>query len=138
MFKTFKENINNESEDELKAEELNKRFNKLKNKKILEAEKLEEKLEILKNKRLVKEKIDALRKKVNDLNKERSNKASSGETSSDSENNGDDRPYKRALENIEKILKEKIKEFQENHEISSDSEENNEIVKIIMKIVKMI
>ena len=71
-------------------------FNKLKNKKILEAEKLERKFENLKNRRLVKERIDALRKKLNELNKARRNKASSSETSSDieistgSENNGDD------------------------------------------------
>ena len=40
-------------------------FKKLKNKKILEAEKLERKFEILKNRKLVKERVDALRKKLN-------------------------------------------------------------------------
>ena len=40
-------------------------FKKLKNTRILEAEKLERKFEILKNRKLVKEKIDALRKKIN-------------------------------------------------------------------------
>ena len=77
------------SKEELEAEELDRRFNKLKNKKILEAEKLERKFENLKNRRLVKERIDALRKKLKYLNKARINKASSSETSSDSENNGD-------------------------------------------------
>ena len=86
-------------------------FKNLKNKKILEAEKLERKFEILKNRKLVKERIDALRKKLNDLDKARSNKASSGGTSSDSGKSVDDGSYKHALENIEKILKERIKEL---------------------------
>ena len=47
------------------AEELDRRFNKLRNKKILEAEELERKFENLKNRRLIKERIDALRKKLN-------------------------------------------------------------------------
>ena len=85
------------------TEELGRMFKKLKNKKILEAEKLKRKFENLKDRRLVKERIDALRKELNDLNKERSNKTSSGETSNESESNEDDRPYKSALENIEKF-----------------------------------
>ena len=40
-------------------------FKKLKNKKKLEAEKLKRKFEILKNRKPVKERIDALRKKLN-------------------------------------------------------------------------
>ena len=46
------------------AEKLDRRFNKLRNKKILEAEELERKFENLKNRRLIKEGIDALRKKI--------------------------------------------------------------------------
>ena len=55
------------SEEELEAEELDRRFNKLRNKKILEAEKLERKFKNLKNRRVVKERTDALRKKLNNL-----------------------------------------------------------------------
>ena len=78
FLKTFSENIDDKSKEEL------------------EAEKLERTFEIIKNRKLVKERIDALRKKLNDLNKARHNKASSSETSnnsetsSDSENNKDD------------------------------------------------
>ena len=78
------------SKAELEAEELERKFNKLKNKKILEAEDLERKFENLKNRRLVKERIDALRKKLKYLSKARCNKSSSSETSSDTENNGGD------------------------------------------------
>ena len=85
--KTFTENIDDKSKEELGAEELERKCEKLKNKKILEAEKLEKDFENLKNRRLIKERIDALKKKLNDLNKKRCNKASSSETSSDSENN---------------------------------------------------
>ena len=64
--KTFSENIDDKSKEELEAEELDRMFKKLKNKKILlEAEKLERKLEILKNRKLVKVRIDALRKRLN-------------------------------------------------------------------------
>ena len=78
FLKTFSENIDDKSKEEL------------------EAEKLEIKFENLKNRRLVKERIDAPTKKLNDLNKARHNKASSSETSShsetssNSENNKDD------------------------------------------------
>ena len=82
---------NDEKSKELEeAEELNRRFNMLRNKKILEAEELERQFENLKNRRLVKERIDALRKKLKYLNKARRNKSSSSETSNDSGNNGDD------------------------------------------------
>ena len=65
FLKTFNENIDDKSKEELEAEELDRMFKKLKNKKILEAEKLERKFEMLKNRKLVKERIDALRKKLN-------------------------------------------------------------------------
>ena len=82
---------NDEKSKELEeAEELDRRFNMLRNKKILEAEELERQFENLKNRRLVKERIDALRKKLKYLNKARRNKSSSSETSNDSGNNGDD------------------------------------------------
>ena len=84
-FKTVKKNVKNEalkqivkdlepaifgydddkSKEELEAEELDRRFNQLKNKKILEGEILERKFETLKNRRLIKERIDALIKKLN-------------------------------------------------------------------------
>ena len=66
--KTLSENIDDKSIEELEAEELDRRFKKLKNKKTLEAEKFEKKFEDLKNRRLIKERIDALKKKLNDLN----------------------------------------------------------------------
>ena len=78
FLKTFSENIDDKSKEELEAEELERKF------------------ENLKNRRLVKERIDVLRKKLNDLNKVRRNKASSSETSSysetssNNENNKDD------------------------------------------------
>ena len=56
FLKTFKENINNEIENELEAVELERKF------------------ENLKNRRLVKERKDAFRKKLNDLNKARRTK----------------------------------------------------------------
>ena len=55
------DNDDNE-EDLLEAEELDRRFKKLKNKKILQAEKLEKKFGNLRNRRLIKERIDALKK----------------------------------------------------------------------------
>ena len=77
MIKSF---FDDKSKEELEAEELDRRFKKLRSKNIddkskeeLEAEKLDKKFENLKNKRLVKERIDALRKKLNNLNKARSN-----------------------------------------------------------------
>ena len=60
--KTFNENIDDKSKEELEAEELDRKFKKLKNKKILETEGLEKKIENLKNRRLIKEGIDALKK----------------------------------------------------------------------------
>ena len=58
------DNDNNDDNDEdlLEVEELEKRFNKLRNKNILEAEKLERKFENLKNRKIIKERIDALKK----------------------------------------------------------------------------
>ena len=58
------DNDDNDDNDEdlLEAEELDRRFKKLKNKKILEAEKLEKKIENLKNRRIIKERVDALKK----------------------------------------------------------------------------
>ena len=52
------------SKEELEAEELERRFNKLKNNKNIRSRKIRKKFENLKNKRLVKERIDALRKRL--------------------------------------------------------------------------
>ena len=62
-------------------------FKKLKNKKILEAEKLERKFEILKNRKLVKERIDALRKKLNNSD---DNDSNDNNDDNDNNDNNDD------------------------------------------------
>ena len=128
FLKKFKENINNENEDKLEAEELNKRFKRLINKKRFESLK-----EYLKetNGSNPQSRVDALRKKLN-------NNETSDDYDNDDYDNDDYRSYLDKLYNDLKNEEVKLEgELEELKELRERFKKLNNLPKIKNDKVKM-